>query len=197
MNKTIWIDTETTGTDPNKHGLIQIALIVEIGNEIKEKASFNIRPFDSDEIEDEALQVNGITRDDLESYPLPDEIFREIMVLIGKYIDPYDRMDKFIVAGYNTQFDLDFLRAFWAKMNHKYFGSYFYHKPIDVDAIIVLINRVKGELPRYAKLVDALRRFGIEPPADLHDAMTDIVYTRKLYGKAMMALQAAMNEKTE
>lgn len=193
MNKTIWIDTETTGTDPAKHGLIQMAMMVEIDNQIIDQHVFNIAPFEEDVIEDEALKVNGITREQLAEYPAPHTAYADMKALLTKHIDQYDRMDKFIVAGYNTQFDLNFLRAFWAKLGDKYFGSFFYHKPIDVDAIVVLINRLKGELPQYAKLVDALGRFGIEPPEGLHDAMTDIVYTRKLYGKVMYALKEAIN----
>lgn len=191
--KTIWIDTETTGTDPSKHAVIQIAMMTEINGKIMDKEVFNIRPFDGDSIEDKALEVNGITREELDKYPLPGETFPKIIALLNKHIDQYDRLDKFIVAGYNTQFDLDFLRALWEKMGHKYFGSYFYHKPIDVDAIVVLINRLKGELPRYAKLIDALKRFGIDPPEDLHDALTDIVYTRKLYASVMVVLRDVMN----
>ncbi len=194
MSKTIWIDTETTGTDPSKNGLIQIAALVEIDGQIKERIAFKVKPFEGDEITDKALEVNGLTREEIREFDAPKDVHVEFVAILSKYIDQYDRLDKFIVAGYNTQFDLDFLREFWSKNGDNYFGSFFYHKPIDVDEIVVLINRLKGELPRYAKLIDALRRFGIEPPEDLHDAMADIVYTRKLYVAVMKVLKNTMNE---
>ena len=192
-SKTIWIDTETTGVIPSENAVIQIAMMVEINGKILDRVVYTLKPFDGDVIEDKALEVNGITREQLDKYPDPKEVFPMIMKMLNSHIDQYDRSDKFIVAGYNTQFDMDFLRALWDKMGHKYFGSYFYHKPIDIDAIVVLINRLKGELPQYAKLIDALKRFGIDPPEDLHDAMADIVYTRKLYGKVMQVLKDTLN----
>lgn len=193
MNKTIWIDTETTGTDHTKHGLIQIAALVDIDGHIEDKISFNIKPFDNDEITDKALEVNKLSREQINEFTDPKMVYLEFRDFLLKYIDQYSRDDKFIVAGYNTQFDMNFLRAFWGKCGDSYFGSYFYHKPIDVDMIIVLINRLQGVLPKYAKLIDALGRFGIELPDGLHDAMIDIVYTRKLYAKVMTELARELN----
>jgi DNA polymerase III epsilon subunit-like protein len=39
LKKTLYIDTETTGTDPAKHGLIQLACIAEIDGEVAEERS--------------------------------------------------------------------------------------------------------------------------------------------------------------
>lgn len=42
--KILWIDTETTGLDPDKHGIIQLAMIVDIDGQIKGKEIFTMCP---------------------------------------------------------------------------------------------------------------------------------------------------------
>lgn len=185
--KIIFIDTETTGTDPNKNGLIQIAGIVyesiNTRGELKELDRFDwkLKPFESDLIEPAALQVNNTTQEQLAEYPDPVTVYNDFYKLLCKYINPYNKLDKAFFAGYNARFDYDFLRKFFEKNNNKYFGSFFYFPAIDVMnlAATYLMNE-RRELANF-KLETVCKHIGIEAAGNLHDAMTDIILTKDLY----------------
>ncbi len=66
--KLIFIDVETTGIECPETGLIQLAGIVEIDGEEKQRFDFRNRPFPEDEIAEEALAVNGITEEQLNKF---------------------------------------------------------------------------------------------------------------------------------
>lgn len=187
--KTIYIDTETTGTDPTRHGLIQIAALIPARDEDRSVPyTFNlpVRPFTDDVIEDQALQVTGITKADLEKkhFP-PGEAYRMFIEFLSVHVDRYDRADKLQVIAYNADFDMDFIRAFFQKNGDPYFGSYFYWKAIDVPGLICFYDEIMGNpIPTgSAKLADNLMRFGLDVPDDLHDALVDIQATMQLYEK--------------
>ena len=48
MKKILWLDVETTGLDPNRNGLIQLAILMDIDGELVDKIQINIQPFDDD-----------------------------------------------------------------------------------------------------------------------------------------------------
>ena len=48
--KILWVDTETTGTDPGKNGIIQLAGVLEINGQEISSFDYKIRPFAEDVI---------------------------------------------------------------------------------------------------------------------------------------------------
>ena len=183
-NKIFYCDTETTGLDPKKNDIIQLAYIIEINREVKEEGEFRLQPMNYATIEKGALEVNKITVEDLKKYPQPQLVHGQIVNLLDKYIDKYNKMDKFIVAGYNVKFDMEMFREFFFKNNHKYFGSYFnYYTMLDPIACLSLLE-YKGliKLDNH-KLVDVCKYFDIK--IDAHDALSDIKATRELIHKLM------------
>jgi DNA polymerase III epsilon subunit-like protein len=69
--KLIYIDVETTGIPCPQSGLIQLAGAIEIDDAKPVFFQYDIQPFPSDEIDEEALQVNGITREDIATFRNP------------------------------------------------------------------------------------------------------------------------------
>lgn len=64
----IWVDTETTGLDPNKHEIIEIAILRESvlpggGGAIVESWSTKIAPTRIEDAEPKALEVNGYDKE--------------------------------------------------------------------------------------------------------------------------------------
>lgn len=121
--KFIFIDLETTGIPCPESGLIQLAGSIEVDGEEKKSFDIRIRPFPDDVISDEALAVNGVSREDLESYEEPTTAFREFIDTLDGYVDRYDTLDKFHLVAYNAKFDAGHLRAWFEKNGDTFFGS--------------------------------------------------------------------------
>ena len=57
--KRAYIDLETTGLWSYKHGVTQIAVIIEMDGHIVDQADIRCRPFPQDAIDPRALEVQG------------------------------------------------------------------------------------------------------------------------------------------
>jgi DNA polymerase-3 subunit epsilon len=116
--KLFYFDLETTGVMHWKNGIHQISGAIEINGEIKEYFDFKVKPNPKCIIEDEALAISGITRLDLENYEDMGYVYKKLVILIGKYVDKYNKKDKFHLVGYNNaSFDNQFFRAFFVQNN--------------------------------------------------------------------------------
>lgn len=177
MGKILWFDCETTGLDPYRNGMIQIAALVEIDGEIKEELNLFLRPLDTDKVDQEALDVNGHTDVEIWEFPPAEEAMVKFQEALGRHVDKFDKSDKFVMAGYFVRFDMDFLRALFVKLEDRYFGSWFFNVTYDVQALIAERILRGFRSPNY-KLVTMCREFGIE--IDAHDALSDIKATRTL-----------------
>ena len=67
--KVVFFDLETTGTLVNKHGIHQISGMIVIDGEVKETFDFKVQPNPKAEIVQEALDVAGVTKEQILSYP--------------------------------------------------------------------------------------------------------------------------------
>ena len=181
--KKFFCDIEMTGTDYSKHGIVQIAGIIVIDGVEKERFNFSIQPFSSDVIDQEALTVNGVAAESLFAAPrlTPHQAYHELITVLSRYVDKFNKRDKFFFIGYNARFDVDFLRAFFEKCLDKYFGSWFWFPPIDVMnmAALDLIN-VRPKLENF-KLGTVAVVFDLKADGDLHDAFTDIKLTMDMF----------------
>ena len=184
MNKIIFIDTETGGVNAEKSALIQLSGIIEVNGVEKEKFNFYIKPFENSEVNEKALEVQGRTLEELRTDKYIDEsiIYKKFLEILDKYIDKYDKDDKFIVAGYNVKFDIDILKALFERNNNKFLFSYFNSSMLD-PLYSVRLLQVAGMLPvlENNKLETWCKYFNIELKA--HDSLQDITATKKLIEK--------------
>lgn len=182
--KLFYIDVETTGLNPDKNGIIQIGGIIEIDGKEKEHINFSICPFPNDIIDEKALEVNRMTKDEILAFPPPSKTYHDLTRLILKYISKYDRTDKFHFIGYNSRFDDDFLRSWFKKCGDVYYGSYFYFPSIDVMNMAAIKFMETREVFANFKLMTVAKAAGIEIDNNkAHDAMYDIEITKKLFYK--------------
>lgn len=182
-NKTFWFDLETTGLDEKAHGIVELACEIQIGDEIAERRSWDIKPFKDDILDPKALKINGKTKEILETYPDPDIVFKEIITFLNKYIDRFDKTDKFYLAGYNVwKFDIPFLREFFLNNSCKYFGSYFRNNAADV-MLDVMMRAYKDPNfnPKNFKLGTIAEYLNIVPSGDLHGGVVDVDLTRRIF----------------
>ena len=190
MNKIIFIDTETGGVNPEKAALIQLSGIIRIDKKDVEKFNFYIKPFESSEVTEKALEVQGRTLEELKTdkYVEEKEVYKQFIKLLDKYIDKYDRTDKFIVAGYNVRFDVDILKAFFQRHDNNFLFSYLDSSMLDPLYSIRLLQ-IAEVLPvlENNKLETWCKHFGIELKA--HDSLEDIEATKKLIGKLISLIR--------
>ncbi|MBQ8099315.1 MAG: 3'-5' exonuclease [Bacteroidaceae bacterium] len=181
--KLFFFDLETTGTNPAKHGIHQISGEIVIDGEVAERFDFYVCPNPKAQIDPEALKVAGVTEEQILAYPPMKEVYDQLIALLSKYVNRYDRSDKFYLVGYNnTSFDNPFLRGFFLQNGDSYFGSWFWANSIDV--MVLATQFLLEERPHMEnfKLSTVARQLGIEvDAADLHSADYDIALTRAIY----------------
>lgn len=184
--KLFYVDTETTGTDPAKHAIIQIAGMVVIDGAVMERFEFFLAPHEGAAIEDRALEVNGRTREEIAAFPPAAEAYRALLAIMGRHVDKFARSDKFHFVGYNARFDMDMLRALWERFGDKYFGSWFFFPALDVMTMAaVALMRRRHKMPDF-KLSTVAAELGLALPENLHDALADIELTRDVFRDLML-----------
>ena len=103
--------------------------------------------------------------------------------MLGKYVDKFNRKDKFFLVGYNNAaFDNNFLRGFFLQNGDEYFGSWFWSNSVDVMVLAsnYLLDR-RAEMENF-KLSTVAKFLNIAVEDDaLHDAQYDIELTKLIY----------------
>lgn len=179
--KEIYIDTETTGTDPSVNGIWQIAGMI-VSSETLVPFDFKVAPFKGDVIEPTALEMSGMTEEELFKLPHPTEVHREFIKLLGTHVNKYDKLDKYIFYGYNARFDSDMLRSWFSKCGDKYFGSWFWTPPVCLMSTAAFHLAKERRAIANFKLETVVKWLGItlDQEGDFHAADVDIAYTYKL-----------------
>ena len=198
-NKVFWVDLETTGTNPVRHGIIQLAALVEIDGKLEAQLNLKIAPLSKHEIEQDALDINSVTEDEIRTYPHQSTQYPELEALLSQYINRYEKLDKFILAGYNINaFDEPFLRQLFldnaaTRRDRKYggyFGSWFFWPKRDVQTYLSEHIAEHGlRLPNY-QLSTVCEHFGI--PIVAHDALSDIQAALTLYRVLRYSISTSM-----
>ncbi len=181
--KLLFFDLETAGLDPRKNGIHQISGCIEIDGLDKEYFDFKVAPNPALEISDEALKISNKTKEEVIAYPSMGIVYKQFIELLGKYVDKYDKKDKFFLVGYNNaSFDNQFLREWFIQNNDIYYGSWFW--PNSLDVFILATQKfldIRCDMVDF-KLKTVSKYAGIEvDESKLHDASYDIELTRKLY----------------
>ncbi len=175
--KICYIDVETTGLIAGENDIIQIASIIEIDGRVMETFCATCRPYDPQNINQHALNVNGQTRAAIMRYNAPQVVLSQFEEVLCRYVDRFNK-DKFIFAGYNANFDLGFVKAWFKKGGNPSFSDYFTYKVFDVYPLFFMYAKVKNlSLPNH-RLETAAKYFKI--PLRAHDALEDITATRIL-----------------
>lgn len=177
--KLLYIDTETTGLDSTKHGITQIAGIVDIDGEVKETFNFLMQPFPGDVIDSKALEVQKTTIEILKLRPQPQEIYPQLIAILKKYGE-----ESWIVAGHNIRYDIGMLTS-WFKKNNDSFDKYLYQS-IDTVTLARSFMRTGKLATANAKLGTIASHFNLTFNA--HEAGEDIRITREIHRKFLEML---------
>lgn len=183
MKKLFFFDLETTGVNPAKNGIHQIAGEIVVDDATKEKFNFKVRPNEKAVIEQAALDVAGVTREQILAYPPMEEVYLDLTQMLAKYVDKFNKSDKFFLAGYNNAaFDNQFLRGFFLQNGDMYFGSWFWSNSIDVMVLATQhLLEMRDRMDNF-KLETVGRTLGlVNGDESFHDASFDITLTKAIY----------------
>lgn len=183
MEKIFFFDLETTGVRHWKNGVHQISGGIVIDGVMVEQFNFNVRPNENALIEDEALEIAGVSRETIAAYPPMSEIYAKIIKIVGKYVKKFEKTDKMHLAGFNNaSFDNAFFRAFFVQMGDVYFGSWFWADSFDVMVLAsYYLRKERAKMPNF-KLMTVAKYCGIEvDETRLHDAAYDIYLTHEIF----------------
>lgn len=192
--KRLYYDLETTGLNPAKHGIHQMAGMVVIDGEIKERFDIRMQPNPKAQFDEQALKIAGITKEQIMTYQPFADGYKQFMAIIEKYVDRFDKKDKLHLVGYNNRgFDDNFLRGLLRQNGNEYFGSYFWSDGIDVLVLAsYFLEAQRKELPNF-KLSTVAQFMGIQIEENkLHEAGYDIDLTHAIMEK----ITNTLNEKT-
>jgi DNA polymerase-3 subunit epsilon len=154
---------------------------------IKNMESFDYRlnVFGNDTISEKALEVNEITLEQIKSFPNPRTVYTEIINMFSKYVNKFDRMDKFQLVAYNAQFDDAILREFFRKNNDSYYVSWISFPPLDVvQQAIMKFFHTRNRLQDFKQATIA-KVLDIKIDGMLHDAKFDIELCKKIFFKLL------------
>ena len=186
MLKQIFIDTETTGVDRRNCGLWQLSGIIECGKR-QEKFDFKMDIFEGSKIDPKAFETNNMTLEKIATFADPTETYEKFVKLLGRYVDKYDKQDKFIAIAYGAEFDQEVLRTWFERNDDDYFGSWFFYPWIDVMQLAAYRYRQErhnfknfklSTVAQYLKICDEKCETNV-----YHDAAFDIDITYKMYKK--------------
>lgn len=181
--KKIYFDLETTGLDPEKSATHQLAMLVEIDGEVLHQIDWRIKPFEGAEISQKALAIGNVTEDSIQNYTEEKVIYKKLVNLMSKYVNRFDKRDKFHLVGYNNRFfDDRFLRAFFLRNGDSYYGSWFWADSLDVMVLASQFLMKHRHFMHNFKLGTVAQYLGIETEDELlHDGMYDVKLTKQIY----------------
>lgn len=183
MNKILFIDTETTGLFPDVNGVHQAAGILLVNGQVVDEFNLKFDTLPTEIVEDEALAVSGLTLADIRARKVSSwDAYKDFDKRITKHVNKFDKGDKAIIAGYNCNFDAQFLCEWYRKHGNKYFFGLF-HGGAYLDGLnLALLAELKAGKRLFfpdRKLGTVAKSLGIELEG-AHDALADIRATRQV-----------------
>ncbi len=176
-NNYLFVDLETGGLYPTKHSILQVAAVItDLDFNIQGHFMSYVKPHPELEVTEQALAINKLTWENLEKAP-PE---KTVAAALHNFANLFAEKGRF--AGYNCQFDLEFLSLMWQRHNIDVVP---YHVPW-LDIYTTAKSRLANiGLPNF-KLVSVANHFGLNTDG-AHDAIQDLFMTIQIakYLKAM------------
>lgn len=180
-------DLETTGLDPKKNGILTLSGDVYYNGALRDCIHLEMQPFEEDEVDDYALEVNGIK--DYSNWLLPNDAYGELLKFFDKHILKWDKKDKFYGMGYNSRFDYNFLDEFFKKNKNNYLGSYLNPRYLLDVYELVKMAVFMGKIPQLPDLKLGTVASHFEIKFGAHTSQEDIRCTYQLYERIKSILR--------
>ena len=154
----IFLDTETTGLDPNQgHEIIEIAMITRYSTGKEEVFHTKIKPQRLRNAHPKALEVNGYNEKD----------WADAMKMEDAIIEISERLQYGLIVGYNPYFDWSFIKAAMYE-----YGIQPSWRIRALDCMVLAYEHLRPSGLRYLSL-DAVRDFLGWEKEGAHSALKD------------------------
>lgn len=197
------LDTETTGLDPKIHDVVEISMcrVFLDGSKEDEQKTWFLKPLNPSQMEDKALEVNKLKREDLlwqtqegrEKFREPADVIAEIeMWMIEDEVSSFDR----VMLGQNVTFDKDMLEALWNKVGQSStfpFEIKNNNRLLDTKQLAILIDICTGTRRKYYSLGSLVKDFGVKK-GKAHIASEDVRMTKDLFMAQINPIKEAIAE---
>ena len=199
MNKILFIDTLTTGTDPRRCAIYRMAGIFceESVNALIEKERFDLKvcPNDNARIVDTALWTGGTDRKELLSSPKETNVLEDFLSILDRLVNVRDPQDKIYIAGFTAaSSDVPFLRELFVRNGNSHFRDYFYLQAIDLMCLsaFTLMNQ-RQSMPDF-HLNTTARFLGIEPKVtQLYNCLVNAETSIEIYKAVKERMNVGIN----
>lgn len=186
-------DVETTGIDVIKNDVIELSLIRLSNNEQK---TWHIKPKNPDEIQAQALKINGHKREDLlhitkygkDTYKEADSIIIEIENWINS---DGSTTDNRVLLAHNVMFDYSMIQNLWSKCNASDTFP-FGRRTLDTMILEFSMNLVKGEFLDSYSLHSLCKKYDVKN-SKAHTAEADTKVMKDIFDKQIAYLSKKMN----
>jgi len=187
-HKVMFIDLETSSSDQDRCGLIQLAASIDYDDKEVDKIILYANLFQDDHCIDEAFEKNGIDKKQLKSFPSPLVTHDELITFLEKHIDRYNKKDKLTVVAFKQEFDNTVLRNFFLKCKDEWFGTWFWVPWIDAMAVAMCYLQKERHHMENFKLKTVATYLGVSvDDSQIHDADYDRWLCREVYYKSLGA----------
>lgn len=190
---TCWLDVETTGLDANTHGITEISMVfVDTMSLVDQtEVTWYVQPFNDDQIDPRALEIQGLTEADLITRPEPPVVFSLVQAELQKQVAKLPKGEKLWLGGHNVKFDLDFFEEWFTRLGGK-MSNYFNFRTVDTMQIAQLIGWLDNwaEPPKNYKLGTLCEMLNI-PLSAAHTSRADIKATIELCNELVDILQTS------
>lgn len=193
MKKLLFFDCETTGLNAEKHDICQFAArIIYYSNGAfitPEHSSYTaiVRPDFPENVDPASMAIHQFSVSDLNENGISSFTFyNDLLSFFAKHIDKFNPADKLFPAGFNVEFDYQFLAQLFRRKLDNFFGSWTNHRVF--DALHTARMLAFCDIPPFCDLETFKLKACIEcmplekrPFLKAHDALSDIDATIELF----------------
>ena len=167
----LFTSIKTTGTIPWKHGITEIAILVEKSGKVIDQMYTKMNPGDV-EFDQKALTINTEKIEDIQKYIPQEFAFKHVEEILNKH---YSQNEKFMIVAYNAPFVYDFIlnmfKRYGVTVNesgeqHNRFFDYFYSPALDVMQLAnIAMLDIRPTIPDF-KFNTICTAFDLPTPSD-------------------------------
>lgn len=167
MYKILFIDSVTTGMNPEKCAIYRLGGIYTVDGAERKRFEIRTRPFPNARVSDQSLWICGETRSSLICYPSQEDAFKDFVKLLDSFVNLRNPKDKLFIGGFNTdRFEYPFIREWFRRCGNERFRDYFHVQTVDMMSIANLsVIESRSGMPDF-QLETAARHLGVPVPGE-------------------------------